>query len=306
MAMRDVKHILAPVDFSEASRAALPAVASLARRSGAVVHLLHVIAPLPWPVHSAMEARSGLGLAEEIRRGCGDRMRKLEAEIGEGVCCEVHVAEGSPAEQVERFVADQPIDLVALPTAGHTGVTRLMLGSTAEKIVRTAACPVLVLRASPRSWDRLATIVVPTDFSRLSKLAIDEAVELARPHGAEILLTHVLEETDYPIGHVLRGRGLLDPREQTRKGVEAHLQRLQAERIGTAVPSTIVVREGVASATIAALAEERGADVVVIASHGREGLARFVLGSTAERVVRIAPCSVLVVKERTEDDVGRG
>lgn len=295
--MRDTKHILLPTDFSENSRTAFPAGVALARDRDATLHLLHVVSPLPWPAHRVLETENFPGVYAEIHRRCEKRLREVSSELGE-VRTEVHVVEGKPAEEVRRFVEDRRIDLVALSTKGSSNLKRYMLGSVAEKIVRTVPCPVLVVRETPRSWDRLSKIVVPTDFSELSDLAVDQAVELARKDGAQIVLTHVLEETDYPMGHVLKGHGILDVREQTRTAAQSRLEELRAEKIAPPITASVVVREGVASATIADLAEEEGADLVVIATNSRRRFARFVLGSTAERVVRVAPCSVLVVRER--------
>jgi len=296
--MRDLHHILVPTDFSDHAAVALRAAVQLAKRAGAVLHLVHVIAPLPWPARRAAEARGVHDLAHEVRRSSEQLLDKVAKEVDPSVRRDLHILEGTPADEITKLVETLSADLVVVSTAGHTGLERLVLGSTAEKIVRTAPSPVLVVRDRPASWDKLSTILVPSDFGKLASLAIAEAVELARPHGAELVLTHVLAESDYPMGHVLKGYGLLDIQEQTRGGFRDHLEREQVAGIGDAVPSRVEVRDGVASTTIADMADEIGADVIVIASHGREGLTRFFLGSTAERVVRLAPCSVLVVKAR--------
>ena len=296
--MRDLKHILLPTDFSVNSREALPAASALARRSGATLHLLHVATPPPTSVQEAAR-KTGMALdGDELRAGFEAELREL-ASLIDGVTVETHVVEGdSAAEELARFVTEHQVDLVAIATMGQTGLKRFLLGSTTEKVCRTAPCPVLVTRATTRPWDELERILVPTDFSELSLVALDEAVELARVHEAEVVLAHVLEETGHPTGRMLKGHGMLDPEEQLRNAVRTQLEELQRERIAAPVTSRVLLQEGVPSPAVAGLATQEDADLIVIASHARQGLARFVLGSTAERTVRIAPCSVLVVKER--------
>ena len=112
------------------------------------------------------------------------------------------------------------------------------------------------------------------------------------------MVVNVLDETDYPPGQVLKGHGVLDVQEQTRKAVRARLDELLQERVAGNVPAIAFVADGPPSATIAQIAARDAVDLIVIASHGRTGLPRFLLGSTAERVARLAPCSVLIVKPR--------
>lgn len=142
-------------------------------------------------------------------------------------------------------------------------------------------------------------ILVPTDFSEPSSLAIERAVELAKANDAEILLLYVIQEADYPTRQMLKSHGFPNLRDEIRKRAKSRLRELQDKEIGQ-IRSEVKVREGVPSAEIADAAQEHDVDIVVIATHGESGLKRFFLGSTTERVVRIAPCSVLVVKDESK------
>ncbi len=142
--MGDWRRICCPVDFSEASRAALREAAELARRFGAELVLLHVVEP-------AGPAGSELAFAPpRARRGDAAGVSPLaewEAEAVKVVGPRVESLElsGSPAEEIVRFAAEGGCDAVVLGTHGRTGFRRLVLGSVAAQVVRDAPCPVVVV-----------------------------------------------------------------------------------------------------------------------------------------------------------------
>ena len=146
-------------------------------------------------------------------------------------------------------------------------------------------------------------ILVPTDFSDGSRKALRYAVELARVCGSEILLVHVVESIVLPprlgLGPVVLPKHEPGIREQ----IAAALARLQKEEIPAAVASRTFLLDGRAYRQIADAARANEADLIVIATHGHTGLKHAVLGSTTERVVREAPCPVLVVRESERDFV---
>ena len=143
-------------------------------------------------------------------------------------------------------------------------------------------------------------IIVPTDFSECSKLAIEPAVELARRFGGEILLCHVVEPPIYPA--MFEGASLVLPHydEELRKQLETHLSKLRAEWIPSDIVVREMLREGSPVAEIAALAKEETADLIVVATHGHTGIKHALLGSVAEQIVRTAPCPVLSVRARKD------
>lgn len=294
-----IERILFTTDLSEAAKAALPAAVALAKRHRAALHLLHVLEPLPNIVLGTIDSVGLRALERDVLRECEQSMRKLVEEVGTGVTCKSHVLDGSPAEIVASFVREHDVDLVVLATAGRTGIERFALGSVAERIVRNSPCSVLVARDQPASWERVARVLVASDFSDMSSRAVTAAADLARPYGAELVLLHVLEDAAQPTGRALQRIGIVDMRERMHKETEQMLEKARAA-IVPALRSRSVVREGTPARTIAAVVKELAADIVVIATHSRTGLLRFVLGSTAERTVRLAPCSVLVHKEREE------
>ena len=144
----------------------------------------------------------------------------------------------------------------------------------------------------------LRKILVPVDFSECSRKALHYAIALAKQSQAEILLLHVLEMPAVPVQAFETAFMEGTPEESAAN----ELSEWQAHS-GTTVPVKTEVCSGSASREIVRTANENNMDLIVIGSHGRTGLARLILGSTAERVVRHAPCPVLVVREREHDFV---
>ncbi len=144
-------------------------------------------------------------------------------------------------------------------------------------------------------------ILIPTDFSDCARRAEETATVLGRGLGAELILLHVSVETPlYNEGM----RGLVEPRkvyQAQREWAETTLAARASEIRATGVSAHGIVRSGVAVEAILKLATEEGCDLIVIGTHGRGGLSRFLLGSVADRVVRLAPCPVMTVRLPSEE-----
>lgn len=149
---------------------------------------------------------------------------------------------------------------------------------------------------------KIRSILLPTDFSECANHALSYATSLARDAGAKIICVHVVEPVVPAVGYT----GITEPlpmaeiSEQLEDSAERELPRIAGceECQGLEVEETIV--HGEAASEIVRVARERGVDLIVISSHGRTGLGRILFGSTAEAVVRHAPCPVLVVKPPVE------
>jgi nucleotide-binding universal stress UspA family protein len=140
-------------------------------------------------------------------------------------------------------------------------------------------------------------IVVPTDFSDCAREAWEMAKRLSKAAGGELVICHVLPE---PLRY---GRGVLggDParkvEEDARAWCEAALNDLVREARANGLEARAVLRTGVAHQEIVALTLDERADLIVLGTHGRGGMSRMLLGSVADRVIRLAPCAVLTVRE---------
>lgn len=145
----------------------------------------------------------------------------------------------------------------------------------------------------------IKTVLVPVDFSDCSRKAIDYAVAFARQFKAKLALVHVVQSY-FPVPEL----GALDyalVEGQMRTAAEAELARLQKSAIPADIASSAAVVTGVSHREIVALAGKLEADLLVISTHGHTGLRHVLMGSTAEQVVRHAPCPVLVVREEEHE-----
>lgn len=150
----------------------------------------------------------------------------------------------------------------------------------------------------------IRSILLPTDFSECANYALSYAASLARQAGASIICVHVIEPVVPTVGYT----GLTEPMpmadlsEQLEESAERELPKIGACDECNGLDVEEVIAHGDAASEIVRVAKERKVDLIVIASHGRTGLGRILFGSTAESVVRHAPCPVLVVKQSQESD----
>lgn len=293
------KKVLAPIDFSEASIHALPYAIGVCREMKASLSLVHVV-PTIFPPDS-----SHIGAVVEEKRLLKDAKLFLEnfreKQMPHSISGTNIVLAGSAWHEITELARTDEFDLIVIGTHGHTALKHLWLGSTAENVVRHAPCPVLTVRDQPVpifmpgvNPIRAHRILVPTDFSELSLKAVEAAVVLAKRFNAEVELVHVLEPPPFPefgYAHIPIKEGGL------RHAAEAKFEKLR-ERIPALkeLVKYTPVRTGNAPYEIVQTARQLNADLIVIGTHGRTGLKRLALGSTAEKVVRHAHCPVLVLR----------
>jgi nucleotide-binding universal stress UspA family protein len=205
------------------------------------------------------------------------------------------VESAAPAERIVEYVDEKDVDLVVMGTHGRRGVDRMLFGSVTEEVVRTADCPTLTVRADAEASPEQAVrrILVPIDFSDASGTALDHAKEIALTYGAELDLLHVVEQPFYPSAYDIDPVSF--PTQEVVDRVEKQLGDMARDQIGyehVVVGATV----GDPATTILDHIDDRDVDFVVIATHGRTGLERALLGSVTERVLRRSPSPVFVVK----------
>ncbi len=144
-------------------------------------------------------------------------------------------------------------------------------------------------------------ILVPTDFSPQSERAWAMARRLARAVGAEIVLLHVFVETPLYSESPLSGERVSEVFAAARAWVAAHLGQWAAAARAEGLAVKTLLRTGVPHEDIVATARDEGADLIAIGTHGRGGLNRLMLGSVCDRVIRLASCPVLAVREPDGD-----
>ena len=295
-----IEKILVPLDFSPASLEALDYAVWLTKQFRAAIHLVHVYPPdeassIPGAAHFLLQSAEAIERLNEELTGIH---RKHVPTFRPENC---HIRGGRPDEVIVHLARKIDADLIVLATRGYSGLKHLLLGSTAERIVRNGPCPVLVVRkrkqkskAATKSF-AIRTILVPTDFSQSSLAGTEYAAFLARTFGAAVRLFHAT----YPYTNYVfidragvRLSGLAEAVEETARQEMDALKQMEFLR-GLTVQTEVL--PGPAVDEICAAAGTPDVDLIVISTHGRTGLKHALIGSVAEHVVRYAERPVLVV-----------
>jgi nucleotide-binding universal stress UspA family protein len=208
----------------------------------------------------------------------------------------VDIIAGSPAHVIVEHAQSLAADLIVMGTHGRGGMAHLLLGSVAERIVRTAACPVLTIRSAVRQPIR--RILVPTDFSATSDAALEWAELLAQRFGATLQLLHVLADPFLAEGLAAEAYITEAPPLRTAmlRDAQTRLDERAVKSEQRPVPVDTEALFGHGAKTVAEYAANRDVDLIVMGTHGRTGIAHLLLGSFAEKLVRTAPCPVLTVR----------
>lgn len=304
--MANPKTILVPTDFSEPSQAAFPHARALAEAWGAGIVLLYVVQPPSYPTYQVLRMRSFPNLHDEMQKAAIARLDAMRAAFGTRVQVKVECREGRVFEQIDEAATEHRAGLVVIATHGHGGIKRALLGSNAERVVRTSSVPVVTIRAGAGrpalSPPALQRILVPTDL-RAEEPALPKPVGWFASPGTELLFAHVIETPIYPSSPF----GLL---QLDVAGITAELRAEADQRMDAVlaearaahprVRGTVV--EGSPADQLLHLAEQENVDLIAMTTHGRTGLQRIYLGSVAEHVVRAARCPVLTAaREETEE-----
>jgi nucleotide-binding universal stress UspA family protein len=291
--------ILIPLDGSALADQSLPYARAIGGPNAEYV-LMYAVPPLKaerewfWgPVYATVDevqARAKAGAREGM-------LRSAERWLGERPRFSLEIVDGEPAEAILYVAERRGIDLVVLASHGRGTTGRLVFGSVADRIAHHSPVPVLVVR--PRDAvvalepARVKRVLVPLDGSTLAGRALPIATALARDLNVSVALVLAIDEEEriapYP--------GAYAPApDRIQEGVAAASELLAetaAELRDAGVKTTTAIHVGRAFDTIADAA--RDGDVVVMASHGRGGIRRWMLGSVAEKLVRSGPVPVMIV-----------
>lgn len=293
--MKKPAHVMAVTDFSEGSDEALRQAHGYARMTGAKLSVLHVI-PNVMPASPFLPAGSVSKTEEEVameQRALDDlatRTRDVTGRLREDVELAVRIG---PVDVASVTYAEQHhVDVLVVGATGRTGLARLLLGSTAERVIRHAHCTVLVARPSPESERVLAA----TDLSVAAMSAVDRAKDEVIWRGGTLDLVHVMDFSSLAWPAAAGPLGGFSPSISQDRIAQMRDLALQSLREIGGPGAEIHVIEGSPKRGIVMTAEGIKCGLIVLATHGRTGLARMALGSVAEAVARVAHCSVLVVR----------
>lgn len=269
-----------PTDFSPFSMAALPYVKAWAETFSCELHLFHA-------------GKSELDAAQAEERFAP--LLKSMADSAVTVHCAVR-CDVAPAPALFAYLEEHEIDLVIMATHGNRGMIRFFLGSMAEEVARTAPCSVLTLRSDhdPMNFWNNKKIMVPTDFSRPSEIAMDLARDLGLRLGAQTQLVHIIESALPPslFMHGVRSYFEMVPglKERTQALLEKKLEKNFAGQ------GSCVVREGHVANEIRRIALHDQVGLIIMPSHGLTGTESDPMGHNTAQVIRNAPCPVLTLR----------
>ncbi|MEW6118814.1 MAG: universal stress protein [Pseudomonadota bacterium] len=264
--------ILVATDGSDDCAGAIRTGLALAQSRGA--RLIGLSIALDNPEYSTLVPN----LHEVIEARAREALKSFILEAGERA--EVTTRRASdPAEGIVSAAGELGADLVVLAESDKGGLTRVMVGDTTANVIGLATCPVLVVPRSAHLWDK--RILVATDGSPHSGSAVETAGQFARAAGLPLNVVSVVTSSHSE-----------SRRKDAERAVAAALERMQA----LGVQAEGAVEEGRPDEAIVKMAESVRADLIVVGSHGRTGLAKILLGSVAQRVIGHAACPVLVVK----------
>jgi nucleotide-binding universal stress UspA family protein len=290
--MANPKAIVVGVDFSDAGERALGVAIGLAQRAQAKLFLFHAL-EIPLPLFEPYAVSLPADFVGEARKSAQEKLAKAEERArAAGLTVSSRLGEMPAAASVSDYAREVGADWIVVGTHGYTGLKHVLLGSVAERTVKESPCSVLVVRqaGSPLAPKQ---IVAATDFSAHGTAAVQAAADLARAHGAKL---HIVHAADLRVPFVTPYEVAVPDALITAAYDEA---RRQLGLLVDSLPGVTVTTELVTAPPHAAIddaAKRLAADLVVTGSRGRSGLAHAVLGSVAERTVRHAPCSVLIVK----------
>lgn len=291
--------ILVPTDFSRNAAHAFSYALAVARQFGGKITLVHV---LDWPM---IPATVGAAMTAETTI-TGDVKHELEklakasvpAELLEGTLVRV----GRAHRDIVEVARGLRMDLIVLSTHGRTGLKRVLVGSTAELIVRNASCPVLIVRrvAERKSPDvkkaslapRINRILVPVDFSARTKSTVQFASALAQSMQARLALVHIV--APMPIRYTRFRAEFKQHAAETKLDARNKLNVL-AVTVPSSIKVDVLLREDIPHWGIVAAAKRWRSDLILLPTRGSRGMKDVLVGSTAEAVVRHAPCPVLTI-----------
>jgi nucleotide-binding universal stress UspA family protein len=284
--------ILVPLDGSKFSERILPYVRYLSKALKIPVELLQVNEP------EALTAFSPPLQGADYLKGVADSLQH-----GAGVRSIVEM--GKPAEVIVHLAASSPRTLIAMATHGRSGVKRWVLGSIAEEVLHAAFNPLLLVRGSEEQVSGegviLKRIFVPLDGSQLAEKVLPHVIGLAKGADLSVILvrTYALPLDVYGEGYGVNSRTFL---EEIKNEAQSYLEKKVEELKGGGLARvSFLLIEGNAAAEILQLVEGGPDSLVMMCTHGRSGIGRWVLGSVTERVVRHSREPVLVIRASSQD-----
>jgi nucleotide-binding universal stress UspA family protein len=281
------QRILVAIDFSDISTRALRAAVLWAQRYRSELIVLHAEEPPPVVPDLAVQRYIG-ELTEATREAAARQLAEcVLLNVPLDLAAAHELIAGTPSDVIEQQAVARQVDLVVLGTHGRGGLSRLLLGSVAERTLRMAQRPTLIVRrlhSEETAGDevpRIGHILCPVNYSEVARAALGHACSIARSFGARLTVVFALEQQDVTAENL--------------QHADERLRSWLPEASPADCQMRPLVRHGDAAEHVINLARETAADLIVIGAQHRRFADTTVLGVTTVRVTRHAPCPVLVV-----------
>ena len=295
--MIKINKILIPTDFSRCAEQAFTHAIYFAKKYQSEIHILNVNTLFD----DYHELLSNTSAANDICKMAEDSINIQMSKIIDNVNLEnLKIIKSqkrgiSAASIILDYSHDNDINLIVMGTHGRHGLGYLLLGSVAEEVVRFSPCPVFTIREEdePKPIKKFTNILVPIDFSERSNLSIKYAKEIAKLYNSKLQLLHVIEDT-IPAAYSLVGVSSIynlfpDLEDKSKKRLENLFNESNVKHENYIV-------NGHAAKEILNFSKTHNSNLIVIATHGLTGIEHFLIGSVAEKVVRMAQCPVFTTK----------
>lgn len=296
--------LLIPLDGSTLAERALEPGFTIAGAGTGQVILLRV--PVYKQAMSPSAASYGWIIADQEQgRGLNEAAEYLNAKVFDysqpGLEIRPLVKGGDVASTIVDTALDNQVDLIVLTTHGYSGITRWMLGSVTERVLRSAPCPVLVIR-----HDRpIKQFLICLDGSRLAEQVLKPGLEIARRLAEKITLLRIDHQeklSSFELGLLEMADSELckELERHPEKRLHYYLDCLREKFDDYGLPIDTAVVKGEPAQAILEYAESHSVDLIAMATHGYSGLRRWVYGSVTEKVLRKAYSAMLVVRPPAE------
>ena len=281
---------LVPIDGSALAERAIPYAVALARATHGEIQLLH----------ATPEATAAAGQQAELDMAA--RLDKIVTELRrQGIRTGSHTLGGDAATAIIKAANSAPTSVLVMSTHGRGGLGRWLYGSVAEQVLRDADLPILLISAgADYSWPtgRPLKILVPLDGSETAEAAIESARRIGKSLEADAIFVRIIESSQSPDlifdpAHFRLDRPVMD---SGQTAAREYLDNVASQPASPFHAVDTIVEEGNPATRIAALARQEDVDLIVMATHGRTGLARLVMGSVATATVHRAHVPILIVR----------
>ncbi len=285
--------ILVPIDFSPYSSYAADFASFLAQEYKADITLYHVVVMFETEVEEEEHLKNIEGIVKHKILSTNSLLEKKKKTI-DVTDFKIHsVTEHgvNAANSILEFINSHNYDLVIIGTHGRTGLKNWIYGSVAEKVVRLAQIPVITLHNIP-VFSHMKNILVPVDFSENSRKTLETARKIAKTFHSQLNYIHIIEQQLHPSYQVVGIESVFTLNPDLK---DISLNKLKEFCYKENEKATFAILEGTAHRDITDYAKEINCGLIVMSTHGYTGIDHVLIGSTTERVVRIAPCPVLII-----------